>query len=454
MDQGRSTPCPEYGPEHDLRGHRKSIGFAPRPATRHTPCHAPRGIPPQARLREDARAGAGRGQRRAPSRGGRFVIQRHRATRLHYDFRLEVDGRPRVVGRPQGPDPRPGRPPDGRPRRGPPDRVLRLRGRHPVQAVRRRRRDRLGLGHLGGRGADPRRRDRHPGRRAQVRASTARSSTGRFTIVRTSGRRRKGDDPAARAFEDDEGDQWLLIHKRGPDRGHGLGRRGPPAERQDRPDQRRRQGRPRRALDRPGAGRGRRDRPDRRRRRADARRRSSRCSRRSPPSRSATPTGCSRSSGTAFGSRRSSTTARSSIWTRNLKDAETYFPELLSPPTWIDARRRSSMARSWPSTTTGRPDFSLLQERLGARRARRASSTRRSTCSTSTGGRCSTSPLEDRKRLLKSVLAPHPRVRFAAHVEGEGEAFHEAAPGAGPRGHRRQAPPLALRAGPRGPRPG
>ena len=100
--------------------------------------------------------------------------------------------------------------------------------------------------------------------------STARSCKGRFTIVRTSGRRRKARRPGRTAFEDDEGEQWLLIHKRDDAAQTGLGRRGPPAERQDRPHQRRRQGRPRRALDRPGAGGQRRDRPGRRRRGADA----------------------------------------------------------------------------------------------------------------------------------------------------------------------------------------
>ena len=36
-------------------------------------------------------------------------------------------------------------------------------------------------------------------------------------------------------------------------------------------------------------------------------------------------------------------------------------------------------------------------------------------------------PLEDRKRLLRSVLKDHPRVRFASHVVGDGKAFFDAA---------------------------
>ena len=117
-------------------------------------------LPREARLRADARAGArwrarhGAGasvsQRRteAPGGCGRFVVHRHRAEPPPLRPAPRDRRRPRLVGRPEGADPRPRRAALRRPDRGPPDRVPRLRGRHPEGRVRRRRLDLLGLGHV------------------------------------------------------------------------------------------------------------------------------------------------------------------------------------------------------------------------------------------------------------------------------------------------------------------
>jgi bifunctional non-homologous end joining protein LigD len=126
---------------------------------------------------------------------------------------------------------------------------------------------------------------------------------------------------------------------------------------------------------------------------------------------------------------------KAKLWTRSLKDAETYFPNLLSPPTWIDAREAIVDGEVVALDDEGRPDFSLLQERISQRRV-----------GTTSAGRIAGPlvyqvfdllyldgrsllgvPLEDRKRLLRSVLRETSRVRYASHVIGDGEAFMAAA---------------------------
>jgi bifunctional non-homologous end joining protein LigD len=128
------------------------------------------------------------------------------------------------------------------------------------------------------------------------------------------------------------------------------------------------------------------------------------------------------------------------LWTRSLKDGETYFPKLLSPPTWIDAREAIVDGEVVALDEAGRPDFSLLQERISQRRA--GSGRGDGAAPIAPVGALAYQvfdllyldgrsllgvPLEDRKRLLRSVLRETPRVRFAGHVVGDGEAFMEAA---------------------------
>src|SRR6476469_3847046 len=143
----------------------------------------------------------------------RFVIQRHRATRLHYDFRLEIDGVLVSWAVPKGPSL------DADVRRM----AVHVED-HPVEYF-----DFEGTIPAKQYGAgdvivwdwgtwEPEHETPDPA--AAVEDGELKfvlhgeKVKGRYTIVRTSGRRRKGDDPSARAFEDDQGDQWLLIKKR------------------------------------------------------------------------------------------------------------------------------------------------------------------------------------------------------------------------------------------------
>ncbi len=135
------------------------------------------------------------------------------------------------------------------------------------------------------------------------------------------------------------------------------------------------------------------------------------------------------------------------IWTRNRIDAATYFPDLAGPPDWIVAREAVVDGEVVALDPDGRPDFSLLQDRTGLRgleaaTGRRAPDGPRLTADERKaiplaymvfdllhldGSSLLDVPLEERKRLLHRVIRPHPLVRYAAHVVGEGEAFVRAA---------------------------
>ncbi len=142
-------------------------------------------------------------------------------------------------------------------------------------------------------------------------------------------------------------------------------------------------------------------------------------------------------------------------YTRKGLDGSTYFPGLLSSPaTWIAADQAILDGEVVALDEDGAPDFGLLQEgishlRSGARaRPRSGAGTPTATLVYQVfdllyldGRSLLDVPLEDRKRLLRSVLRDGVRVRFASHIEGEGLAFHAAAEARGLEGivakHRR-----------------
>lgn len=135
------------------------------------------------------------------------------------------------------------------------------------------------------------------------------------------------------------------------------------------------------------------------------------------------------------------------LWTRNRIDAAGYFPDLAGPPNWIEAREAVVDGEVVALDPEGRPDFSLLQDRTGLRGLEAATGRRSPDGPRLTaderkaiplvymvfdllhldGSSLLDVPLEERKRLLRRVIRPHPLVRYAAHVVGEGEAFMRAA---------------------------
>ncbi|MDQ3345330.1 MAG: DNA ligase D [Chloroflexota bacterium] len=128
---------------------------------------------------------------------------------------------------------------------------------------------------------------------------------------------------------------------------------------------------------------------------------------------------------------------KAALWTRNQQNAARYFPDLAGPASWIRAREAIVDGEVVALDADGRPSFSLLQDRTGLRTGRTAGSQRSVPPAPIVyqvfdllhidGRSLLDVPLEERKRLLRSRLQPHALVRYASHVDGDGRAFIDAA---------------------------
>ncbi|HEX6888521.1 MAG TPA: DNA ligase D [Candidatus Nanopelagicales bacterium] len=117
------------------------------------------------------------------------------------------------------------------------------------------------------------------------------------------------------------------------------------------------------------------------------------------------------------------------LHTRNGNDGGAYFPGLLDPPTWIAANEAVVDGEVVALDAGGRPEFSLLQDRLGPQAAQPGSGVVYEVFDLLhlDGRSLLDVPLEERKKLLRLVLREHPHVRCSEHVVGEGPAFLAAA---------------------------
>ena len=375
-------------------------------------------------------SGDGDGRAAPPPQGSRFVVQRHRATRLHYDFRLEIDGVLMSWAVPKGPS------------LNPADRRMAVHTEdHPLSYF-----DFEGIipkGEYGGGDVvvwdwgtfEPEETD-NPGRAVRKGELKFRlhgqKLRGRFTLVRI-----RSDDP--------EKDDWLLIHKKDDEASD------PDWDVDDYPQS----VKTGRTNDEVLAG-------------ADAVWDST-----APAEVAAIDlTGAREAPLPEFIEPMKATAADSAfddpdwlfelkldgyrveavvdhgkvrLWTRNKQDAARYFPDLAGArPTWIKAETAIVDGEVVALNEHGRPEFSLLQDRAGMGRFGVGRSDRGAGGGTPPRGKDAPIafyvfdllyhdgrllldvPLEQRKRLLRSVLNDHPVVRLSTHAEGEGTAFLDA----------------------------
>lgn len=367
---------------------------------------------------------------------GRFVVQRHRATALHYDFRLEIGGVLVSWAVPKGPTLDPG------------GRRLAMRTEdHPIEYLPFE-----GVIPEAEYGAgdvivwdwgtfEPEETD-DPA--AALRAGELKFRLfgerlrGRFTIVRT-GRRDAYGRP-------DEREQWLLIHKRDEAAVPGWDAEDhPQSVKTGRTNDDVRDGvEPRFEMQPPAAGRG-----------ADL------SAAREEPMPDFVPPMLATLTEGGFddpawlfevkwdGYRVQATVrdGRTRLRTRKRVDAAGYFPDLAAEEGWIAAHQAIVDGEVVALDDAGRPSFSLLQDRTGLRGL--AGSARRSDPAAPRksaderraiplaymvfdllhldGRSLVDVPLEQRKRVLRAVLRPHPMVRYASHVVGDGLDFVAAA---------------------------
>ncbi len=354
----------------------------------------------------------------------RFVVQRHRASRLHYDVRLEIDGVLVSWAVPKGPTL------DADARRM----AVHVED-HPVEYF-----DFEGVIPARQYGAgdvivwdwgtwEPEDQTPDPAEaitngELKFRA-TGEKLRGRFTIVRTS--RRPGSAPRV-AFEDDEGEQWLLIHKRDEHAVPGWDAEDHPSSvKSGRSNDEVKANVPAlwvseapaasAAIDLAGA-------------------REAPMPRYLEPMKATLATRAFRDEEWLFEVKwdgyRVEAVVRDgqvALFTRNGHDAEAYFPRLLTPPTWIDAREAIVDGEVVALDDAGRPDFGLLQERIGAGDGDRSVPLvfQAFDLLYLDGRSLLEVPLEQRKRLLELVVRPTSRVQVAPAIETEGVAFFEAA---------------------------